>query len=101
MTKKEYENYVEARCKGYVDANYCVVAINEEAGEIAGWWKKFKLRDNPTGKLTYDDLKGELGDVLFYVTALTKNMGWTLDDIIEHNVAKLDDREAKKMRSVC
>lgn len=101
MKRSEYEDYVEMRTKGFVDENYCVVAINEEAGEVAGWWKKYQLRGNPTGKLTLDDLKGELGDLQFYITALAKKHGWTLEDLWDHNKAKLDDREEKKMRMLC
>ena len=100
MTVTEYEKYVAERCLPYVDANYCAVAINEEAGEVAGWWKKYQLRGNPTGKLTKDDLKGELGDTLFYLTRMAALHGWTLSDVVEHNRAKLDERVAKKMRMV-
>jgi NTP pyrophosphatase (non-canonical NTP hydrolase) len=92
MTTAEYEKWVESRCQPYTDANYCVVAINEEAGEIAGWWKKHQLRGNPTGSLTVNDLKGELGDVLFYITRLASHYGWTLDEIMNANRAKIDDR---------
>lgn len=100
MKKSEYEDYVLMRCKGYVDANYCVVALNEEAGEVAGWWKKYQLRGNPKGDLSPEDLKSELGDVLFYLTALAHVNGWSLSDIMEKNKEKLDEREAKKMRMV-
>lgn len=100
MKRSEYEAYVKMRCKGYIDPNYCVIAINEEAGEIAGWYKKAILRGNPTGQLTEDDLKGEMGDVLFYLTVLAQHMDWTLDDIMEYNKEKLDDRVAKGMRQI-
>ena len=100
MTTKEYEDYVYSRCKDYTDANYCVVAINEEAGEIAGWWKKHQLRGNPTGKLTVADLKGELGDVLFYITRLAYHYGWTLEEVMNHNKAKLDERVEKGMKQI-
>jgi NTP pyrophosphatase (non-canonical NTP hydrolase) len=100
MKRKEYEEYVAMRCQPYVDKNYCVVAINEEAGEIAGWDKKHTWRGNPLGKLTEEDLKGELGDVLFYVTAMARLYGWTLDDLMESNKAKLDDRVQKGMKVI-
>ena len=100
MKKREYEEYVESRCKDYVTEPYLVIAINEEAGEIAGWYKKYVLRGNPTGKLSKDDLKGELGDVLFYVTRLAQMNGWSLNDIMEHNVTKLDERVTKGMRQI-
>lgn len=101
MKTKDYESYVLERCQPYVDEAYLVVAINEEAGEIAGWYKKFVLRENPTGKFSEEDLKGELGDVLFYLTRMASLHGWTLSDVMDHNRAKLDDRVARNMKSVC
>ena len=100
MTISEYETYVLKRCQPYTTPNYCVVAINEESGEIAGWWKKYELRGNPTGKLSEDDLKGELGDVLFYLTRMAYHYNWSLEDIMKHNKAKLDNRVDKNMRSI-
>jgi NTP pyrophosphatase (non-canonical NTP hydrolase) len=100
MKRSEYESYVLSRCKDYVTEPYLVIAINEEAGEIAGWYKKFVLRENVTGKYSVDDLKGELGDLLFYITRLAQMRGWSLDDIMEHNKSKLDDRVSKGMKQI-
>lgn len=100
MTTAEYEAFVESQCKKYTDANYCVIALNEEAGEIAGWWKKHQLRGNPTGKLTVQDLKGELGDVLFYLTRLSYHYGWTLEEVMNFNKQKLDERVASGSKSL-
>jgi NTP pyrophosphatase (non-canonical NTP hydrolase) len=92
VTTPEYEAYVTSRCQPYTDIPYCIIALNEEAGEAAGWFKKMVLRGNPTGKLSTDDLKGELGDVLFYLTRLASHYGWSLDDVMEFNRRKLDKR---------
>jgi NTP pyrophosphatase (non-canonical NTP hydrolase) len=100
MKRSEYEEYVDGRCKDYVTESYCVIALNEEAGEVAGWYKKYVLRGNPTGKLSKADLKGELGDTLFYLTRLARLNGWTLNDLMEANVAKLDDRVASGAKSI-
>jgi len=97
MTTSEYEAYVKMRCQPYTDPNYCVVALNEEAGEIAGWWKKYQLRGNLKGLLSTKDLMSELGDVLFYLTRLASHYGWTLEDIMLFNKAKLDERTGKSM----
>lgn len=100
MTPKEYEEYVDLRCQAYVDLPYLIVAINEEAGEIAGWFKKYVLRGNPVGNLTLDDLKGEIGDTLFYLTRLANTQGWSLSEIMDFNKAKLDARVDKNMRQI-
>lgn len=100
MTAQEYEDYVESRCKPYCDAAYTVIALNGEAGEVAEWYKKFVLRENVAGNLKPEDLKGELGDVLFYLTRLGSLYGYSLEDIMEYNKAKLDDRVQKGMRQI-
>lgn len=100
MKTGAYEDYVTMRCQPYVTKEYCAIAINEEAGEVAGWFKKYVFRGNPTGKLTEDDLKGELGDVLFYLTAMARHYGWSLSDVMDYNVEKLDKRVAEAKRMV-
>ncbi len=95
MTTNDYESYVLAMSKPYTDPNYCAIALAEEAGEVCGWYKKMILRGNPTGKLTTDDLKSELGDVLFYLTRMASHYNWPLTELMDFNKAKLDVRAAK------
>ena len=99
MTTTEYEQYVETRCKPFTDFNYCVVALNGEAGEVAEWHKKYNLRGNILD-LSVEDLKEELGDVLFYLTRAASLKGWSLVDIMEGNKKKLDDRVNKGYKQV-
>lgn len=98
MTTKDFEAHVSDHVAHDLDLNYCVIALNEEAGEIAGWYKKAILRGNPTGKYTQDDLKGELGDLLYYLTRAAQTQGWDLAEIMAFNKAKLDERRAKNMK---
>ena len=42
-----------------------------------------------------EDILKELGDVLFYVTALSNIFGGNLQKTMEMNMAKLDDREQR------
>lgn len=99
MTTEEYEKYVDSRCKPYCDLNYCVIALNGEAGEVAEWYKKAVLRGNTLG-LTDRDLQEEFGDVLFYLTRLAALKGWTLSEVMEVNKFKLDGRVAKDFKQV-
>lgn len=100
MNTFEFEFHVREKSRYKMDLDYCVIALNEEAGEVAGWYKKYILRGNPTGMLTKEDLKGELGDCLYYITALAQTQGWTLEEIMDFNKVKLDDRVAKDMKQV-
>ena len=63
-----------------------------EAGEVAEKIKKV-FRDK--GKFSDEDIWKELGDVLFYVTALSNIFGGNLQKTMEMNMAKLDDREQR------
>ena len=100
MQTTDYEKWVEARCQPYTNINYCIIALNEEAGEVAGWYKKHTLRGNPLGNKTHEDLKGELGDVLFYLTRLAAHHGWSLSDVMEHNKTKIEERVKKGMKII-
>ena len=100
MTTVEFEQHVQDHATYDLDDAYCVVALNEEAGEIAGWYKKMVLRKNVTKRFTEEDLLGELGDLLYYLTRLGSNHGWSLEKIMDHNKVKLDDRVAQKMRQI-
>ena len=63
-----------------------------EAGEVAEKIKKL-IRDS--SRFTEEDIAKELGDVVFYVTALGNLYGHSLEAIIELNMEKLDGRQAR------
>lgn len=62
-----------------------------EAGEVAEKIKK-GIRD---GKYDIEGLKKELGDVLFYVAALSTWIEEDLSEVAEANVTKLLDRKVR------
>jgi len=63
-----------------------------EAGEVAEKIKKL-IRDN--NKYANEEIMKELGDVVFYATALANIYGRGLQEILELNVQKLDDRQKR------
>lgn len=74
---------------------YPALGLASEAGEVAGKVKKV-LRD-AAGQLDVEQASkiiDELGDVLWYVTCLIDDLGYTLDEVIERNTAKLEARVA-------
>jgi len=67
-----------------------------EVGEIQGKVKKI-LRDQG-GNITdanREDLKKELGDVLWYVSAMCTELGLSMDEVAQSNIDKLFDRKLR------
>jgi NTP pyrophosphatase (non-canonical NTP hydrolase) len=75
------------------DLSYHTLGLAGEAGETANKVKKM-IRDN--GGVIDDNfrqqIKDELGDVLWYLTACAEELGETLASIAENNVDKLTER---------
>jgi len=72
---------------------YPVLGMNGEAGEVAEKVKKI-LRDKE-GKWTEEDreeIKKEIGDVLWYCAATASEFGLDLQGVAEANIIKLHDR---------
>lgn len=63
-----------------------------EAGEVA---EKIKKQMRDSAKVNPSDIAKEIGDVMFYATALARVYGYTLHDIMKMNVAKLEGRKAR------
>jgi len=74
---------------------YTVLALGGEAGEVQNELKKV-IRDKG-GLLTVQTKKAlglELGDVLWYISAASKELGFTLQQIAEFNQSKLEKRHS-------
>jgi NTP pyrophosphatase (non-canonical NTP hydrolase) len=72
---------------------YPTLGLVNEAGEVAGKIKKvFRDKGGEISAETRDALKAELGDVLWYIAQVCTELNITLDDVAEHNIAKLYDR---------
>ncbi|MBX3243372.1 MAG: nucleoside triphosphate pyrophosphohydrolase family protein [Acidobacteria bacterium] len=76
---------------------YPTLGLAGEAGEVANIVKKIQ-RDH--GGVITDEtrakLKDELGDVLWYISACADELGMTLSEVAEYNVAKLEKRHLQK-----
>lgn len=69
------------------------LGLTEEAGEVAGKIKKlFRNNDGVVTEELRQDIKKELGDVLWYLTKLGHHFGMTLEEIAVANVEKLNSR---------
>lgn len=75
---------------------YYYLGITGEAGEVSEIFKKAVRSRGVNAELNMterEQLIYELGDVLWYVTALGRKYGWTLGEIAIKNVDKLCERE--------
>ena len=91
---KTYSDWVETKILTSSDERLVenTLGLVGEAGEVAEKVKKL-IRDK--SRFTKKDIVKELGDVVFYVTALANYYGSDLREVIEENVSKLDGREAR------
>lgn len=96
MTFQEYQQK-SRKTALYVDAGsnfiYPTLGLAGEAGEIANKIKKVGRDDG--GVVTdarREQIKGELGDVLWYVAQLATELKLDLTEIAEGNIAKLYSR---------
>lgn len=90
--KKKYSNIPEDIWK-VLGISYASLGLGE-VGEIQNRVKKI-IRDSD-GEIT-DEIKDilikELGDVLWYVAALCKELNTTMDDVAQKNLEKLFSRK--------
>lgn len=75
---------------------YPTLGLVNEAGEVAGKIKKiFRDKNGEISEESRAALKAELGDVLWYLAQTATELGLSLDEIAEYNLAKLLDRQAR------
>ena len=71
---------------------YLALGLSSETGEVAGKIKKI-IRDKT--ELNKDDLRDEIGDVLWYCAMLAEELKLNLGMIMENNLDKLNSRKKR------
>jgi len=75
---------------------YPTLGLANEAGEVAGKVKKiFRDKGGEINAETRETLASELGDVLWYLAQVCTELEISLDEVAEHNLAKLLDRQRR------
>ena len=73
---------------------YPAMGLTGEAGELANKVKKLMRGDTNRDELI-DGIKAEMGDILWYLSALADDIGVNLSDVASDNIAKLASRHAR------
>lgn len=112
MTFKDYQeqafstaDYPEYGTGSFLAINYLILGLGGEGGECVEKWKKL-LRNNYSEALIKDfkntiteEMKrkiiSEVGDSLWYIAVLAKELGFTMDEIAQMNLDKLKDRQER------
>lgn len=77
-----------------------VLGLADEAGEVQSIFKKWvRDQDADFEKLDVQNVKKEMGDVLWYLAVIAHDLGISLDDLAQTNIEKLASRlERGKLR---
>lgn len=75
---------------------YLALGVAGESGEVADKVKKF-LRGDTKKPLNKEEMKKEMGDVLWYLAQLSKELGIPFNDVARANITKLMDRKRRKV----
>ena len=75
---------------------YPTLGLVGEAGEVADKVKKIlRDKDGVFDKDSKDAIKFELGDVLWYISQISSELGYELEEIAEANLKKLSSRKSR------
>ncbi len=102
MTNKEYSQFVAGLespgRSGLVVERFlhATVGLAGESGELLDKVKKLYWQRHPLDAKWIDDAVLELGDILFYLQFMCNNLGVSLDNVRDGNVAKLSERYKDK-----
>jgi NTP pyrophosphatase (non-canonical NTP hydrolase) len=96
---EDYEAWVDTLVKWGGDKRviYPALGLAGEAGEVVDRLKKLYRgcnQDTPLYAAAFGDEETlfELGDVLYYLTALAHDLGFTMADVVDANQTKLNER---------
>lgn len=113
MTINEYQEKAMTTClPSCKNEVYAINGLTAEVGEIndkvAKWVRKgicridnnrlvFNTSEEEVVNEYQEELAKEVGDVLWFVAHLSRQLGYTLDDVAKMNIEKLRDRAMRNV----
>lgn len=92
MTFDEYQQVVRDVRLPSANRDYVLLGLSGEVGELNSIFAK-NIRDNTA--LDINTVVKEIGDVLWFISALSDDMGVSLEEVALRNAAKLTSRKAR------
>lgn len=81
-----------------LNEEYMLGNLAGEVGEVLGAWSKARRDDWPREKLI-EELKAEMGGVLWQLAGTCEVFGLSLQEVAEYNLHELADRKARNVIS--
>lgn len=92
MNVDKFDDTVANRGGSKASPAYIALGLTGEAGEVADMIKK-SMRHGELHQGHKSEILLEIGDVLWYASAMAQHLGWTLADVMALNDTKLRLRE--------
>lgn len=107
MDLKELQNSVDSWIKEhgvrYFDVVTNTLLLNEEVGElsrlVARKYGEQSFKDKKDENVIEEKMAEEIGDILFVLTCLTNQMGYSLEEIMQSNLQKKTKRDSKRHKA--
>jgi NTP pyrophosphatase (non-canonical NTP hydrolase) len=93
MTLLQYEAAAMKTRLPSAGSEYVTLGLIGEIGEFYGKWAKCLRDDKPWDD---EDMKKELGDILWMLAALCRESGTSLAEVADMNIKKLAGRAKRK-----
>jgi NTP pyrophosphatase (non-canonical NTP hydrolase) len=94
MYANEYQKLAMEFRSPTANEAYALINLGAEAGEVLGKVAKY-IRDSGDPDVLRQEVKKELGDVMWMVAAVAADFDLTLSEICTHNLAKLHSRKER------
>ena len=91
---QEFTKTTDIYPKNEFNLGYKALGLTGEAGEVADKIKKFYRGDKPLDEEYKKEIVKELGDVLWYIAAITTELDINMSEVVMANVVKLSERKA-------
>lgn len=96
MNNTQYQETINKFRLPTYNAEAAVLGLLSECGEVAGVFNRL-IRGDFDPDTAATKLRYELGDVLWNIAAICNDNGWSMDDVLDDNIKKLEDRQLRNV----